>query len=160
MNVILCGFTCTGKSTLGREVAKQLDISFIDTDDLLGDVRALYREIGDQAFREREREAIFSLRNVKNSLIATGGGSFVLEENCAFLKSIGRIIYLKTECQTLYPWLEKQGWPAFFQGKSLEEMVKHRSPVYERVADFVIDTEQHDSKQIIEKIITIANSMG
>nr|NGX53950.1 Shikimate kinase [Chlamydiota bacterium] len=93
MNVILCGFTCTGKSTLGREVAKQLDISFIDTDDLLGDVRALYREIGDQAFREREREAIFSLRNVKNSLIATGGGSFVLEENCAFLKSIGRIIY-------------------------------------------------------------------
>ncbi|NGX54515.1 MAG: Shikimate kinase 1 [Chlamydiae bacterium] len=160
MNVILCGFTCAGKTTLGREIAKQLAIPFIDTDDLLGDVRSLYREIGDQAFREREREVIFSLRDVKNSLIAIGGGSLILEENRSFLKGLGQIVYLKTAYQTLCPRLEKREWPAFFQEKSMAEMARLRLPVYEQVADFVIDTELHSSKQIIAKIIMFANIRG
>ena len=85
-NLILVGFSCSGKTTLGRNVARRLRLTFVDSDRYLEDMTGrsipdIFREEGEAAFRAIEREAIARIMAEKDQVVSTGGGAFVDPEN-------------------------------------------------------------------------------
>ena len=79
MNILLTGFMCAGKTTIGRKLAKLLEYNFIDTDieieeDQGCSVEDIFKYGGEECFRDMETKILEKLKNVQNSVIATGGG--------------------------------------------------------------------------------------
>ena len=105
MNIILIGFKNCGKTTIGKILAHTLNYKFIDTDTLLEKYYfqrqglllpsyKIHHQEGEMKFRQIEKSAINTLLNVKKTIIATGGGSVLNQENVNFFKKIGKMIYL------------------------------------------------------------------
>ena len=81
MNILLTGFMCAGKTTIGRKLAKLLEYSFIDTDTEIEEdqgcsVTDIFKYGGEECFRDMETRQLEKLKSVDNSVIATGGGDY------------------------------------------------------------------------------------
>src|SRR5919199_1262785 len=81
-NLVLVGFSCSGKTTLGRNVARRLRMTFVDTDRFIEEMTGrtipqIFREDGEAAFRAFEREAVGRIMAERNQVVSTGGGAFV-----------------------------------------------------------------------------------
>src|SRR5205085_11864828 len=97
--VFLVGFMAAGKSTVGRALARKLNFQFVDLDDKIEakaqkTVRDIFAEFGEAHFRQLEREAIQACGELKNTIVALGGGAYIAEENRAILRSIGITVWL------------------------------------------------------------------
>ena len=95
MNIIIIGFMGSGKTTIGRKLAKLIEYSFVDTDSEIEDdqgcsVSEIFKYGGEECFREMETRLLEKLKNIDNSVIATGGGIVLREENRKMLKGIGK----------------------------------------------------------------------
>lgn len=101
-NIVLVGYMGSGKSTVGKELAKLTGAELIDTDTYIEEqegcsIKEIFARSGEEAFRNIEREAIRKLAASRyNTIIATGGGAVIKSENREMLKSMGKVIYLKT----------------------------------------------------------------
>ncbi|MDN3507785.1 MAG: shikimate kinase, partial [Simkaniaceae bacterium] len=118
------------KTTQGACLADELGCDFLDTDDLLGTPRALYEKLGEEKFREKEKEAILSLRFDEPTVIALGGGAILDQEIENFCRSLGEIIYLDVPYETI---LTRTILPARFTKKLYDE----RKKKYEAIANGV-----------------------
>ena len=110
-NVILIGFMGSGKSSVGKALAKKLERKFIDMDDEieLGEEKSIndiFTEYGEDHFRELETNYLEKLLTKKNKVISTGGGVILKEENIAILKRIGTVVFLHTTYEALLKNLE------------------------------------------------------
>src|SRR5947209_19012406 len=81
-NLVLVGFSCSGKTTLGRNVARRLRMQFVDTDRFIEEMTGrtiphIFREDGEAAFRAFERDAIGRIMAERNQVVSTGGGPSV-----------------------------------------------------------------------------------
>ncbi len=90
----------SGKTTIGRKLAKLIEYSFVDTDSEIEDdqgcsVSEIFKYGGEECFREMETRLLEKLKNIDNSVIATGGGIVLREENRKMLKGIGKRVYLR-----------------------------------------------------------------
>src|SRR4030081_3858865 len=99
-NLILVGFSCSGKTTLGRNVARRLHLTFVDTDRFIEEMTGrripdIFREDGEPAFRQYEREAIARITQRCNQVVSTGGGAFVDPENRDLLRTGNLVIHLE-----------------------------------------------------------------
>jgi len=97
--IFLVGFMGSGKTTVGRVLARRLKYAFFDLDELIAhavgeSVQEIFAEHGEGEFRRLERQAIQSCRNMDHSVIALGGGAYVSEENRIALREIGRSVWL------------------------------------------------------------------
>jgi shikimate kinase len=117
-NLVLVGFSCSGKTTLGRNVARRLRMPFIDTDRFIEDmagrgVPQIFREDGEAAFRVLEREAISRIMAERNQVVSTGGGSFIDPENREKLRTGNLVIHLEVRPETVVDRLRnsKSGRP-------------------------------------------------
>lgn len=162
MALILSGFACAGKTTLGKRVAQKLSIPFFDTDHLIEaqtgfekKVSQIWVEEGEYRFRTRETEGIHTLKK-EPSVIALGGGALLSKKNCAYLKHIGQIIYLKGSLTLLYERLIKRGLPAYLNKERpyahLEEIALDRFPLYEATCDAIIEIDRLSEEEIITTI--------
>jgi len=124
---------------------------FIDTDDLIGETEKKYRELGEEAFRELEHQAIVSLKNVKNSVISLGGGVVLRADTVALLQKLGEMIYLEASFETLR--IGKV--PAFAQTKSLQEIYHVRKPIYESISARKINIDQLDEAGVLAALVSI-----
>jgi shikimate kinase len=105
-NLILVGFSCSGKTTLGRNVARRLRLQFVDTDRFIEDttgrtIPEIFREDGEAAFRAIEREAIARIMAHGNQVVSTGGGAFVDPENRDRLRGGNLVIHLQVRPETV-----------------------------------------------------------
>jgi shikimate kinase len=105
-NLILVGFSCSGKTTLGRNVARRLRLTFVDTDRFVEEMTGrsipdIFREDGEAAFRAREREAISCIMAERNQVVSTGGGAFVDPENRQKLRDGNLVIHLQVRPETV-----------------------------------------------------------
>jgi shikimate kinase len=105
-NLILVGFSCSGKTTLGRNVARRLRLTFVDTDRYIEEMTGrripdIFREDGEASFRQYEREAIAQILEQRNQVISTGGGAFVDSENRAKLRGGNLVIHLQVQPETV-----------------------------------------------------------
>ncbi len=105
-NLILVGFSCSGKTTLGRNVARRLRLEFVDTDRFIEEragrsIPDIFREDGEAAFRQFEREAIDELMQRCNQVVSTGGGAFVDLNNRRRLRDGNLVIHLQVRPETV-----------------------------------------------------------
>lgn len=146
-NIVLCGMPSAGKTTIGRQVAKELKREFIDIDNeiekLTGRTTAnIIEEKGESYFREIESGIIKNVAKKNGTVIALGGGSVIEEENVIVLRQNGIIVWLKRDLKLL----NIENRPLSSQ-KGVEQLYRERKKLYCRAADSEI--ENNDS---IEKI--------
>ncbi len=159
MLIFLIGLPSSGKSTLGRLLAKQLNWQFVDTDDVImanNQGREIYEifKRGELYFRSCEHNALKqAIRNYDNAIISTGGGICDTESNIKLLRENGLNIYLKVSvkelfkrCQKTRPWMKLS---------DLEAKNIKRSPLYEKVADRIIDCTDLKKQCIVDRIVKI-----
>ena len=148
----------SGKTTLGKFLAQKIGSSFLDLDAWVEmktgqAIKDLYQNLGEQAFRALEAKHLQALSSFKG-ILALGGGSFSLEENRLFLRKLGSICYLKISFEALETRLAQTRYPVFaktvFERKILFET---RTPVFEKEADKVFDTEHQTLEEICQAII-------
>lgn len=171
MNIILIGFRGTGKTTIGKILAQRLDKGFIDADEYLEQkqgktIKDIFAEGGEKLFREIEARIIEELCLLNDRIIATGGGAILREENVRSLRKNGIIIFLDADVNTLYkricrdaqtqrkrPNLTNRG--AY---EEIEYLLAYRRPLYDRMADFVINTAQISKNDAANKIIAFISN--
>jgi shikimate kinase len=117
-NLILVGFSCSGKTTLGRNVARRLRLTFVDTDRFVEELAGrtipeIFREDGEAAFRALESDAIDRIMAEQNQVVSTGGGAFVDSENREKLRNGNLVIHLQVRPETVVDRLRnsKSGRP-------------------------------------------------
>ncbi len=155
-NIILCGFMGSGKTTLAKNLSKELNMPLIDTDEEI--VRAQGRTIaeifasdGEDYFRRLETELIKKLSETKGNVISLGGGLAVNKANHPYLKAAGTVILL--DCgikQTLNRITGDSSRPLTAGGtQDIITRYNFRKPIYESVADIIIDSS-HSKKRTLE----------
>jgi len=158
-NLILIGYMGCGKSTIGSKAARAFDYRFMDTDAMIEQeegrtIAELFAQNGETYFRERETETIKRLlAEPKGFVLATGGGLPMQEQNRSLLKKLGTVIYLKCSQETLVERLSGDTKRPLLATGELEEKVRTmlavRGPVYESVADVVLETNGKSFYEII-----------
>src|ERR687887_514804 len=105
-NLVLVGFSCSGKTTLGRNLARRLRLQFVDTDRLIEDlagrgISEIFTDEGEAGFRAYEREAIAQVMSQTHQVVSTGGGAFVDPDNRQRLRDGNLVIHLQVQPETV-----------------------------------------------------------
>jgi shikimate kinase len=105
-NLVLVGFSCSGKTTLGRNMARRLRMRFVDSDRYIEEVTGrsipdIFREDGEAAFRSIEREVIAQIAAERRQVVSTGGGAFVDPANRDALRSGNLVVHLQVRPETV-----------------------------------------------------------
>lgn len=158
--VVLIGFMGSGKSSVGRELARRFGAPFVDVDERIesaagSPIRDLFAREGEPAFREREKAALREALSVKGCVIATGGGAFSDEENRALLRSYAPVVYLEAAVGTLLARLAGDLGRPLLRGGDREavvrELLSRRIPGY-RTADLTVRTDGRTVEEVAGKV--------
>lgn len=160
-NVVLTGFMGTGKTEVGREIARLLGYNFVDADDEIVrtegmPITEIFSKKGEPYFRDLETKIIKELSKRANSVISTGGGAVLREENTLALREKGIIVLLTARAETIYQRTKGDRTRPLLQVddplKKINELLSARMPYYLK-ADIVIDTEGKNPLEIAEEVI-------
>ncbi|MGI6330290.1 MAG: shikimate kinase [Zhaonellaceae bacterium] len=160
-NLVLIGFMGTGKTSLGRKLAKTLNKDFIDTDleieKLTGlSIPLIFKKHGEIRFRSEEKLMIKKVAMKDECVISTGGGVVLAPENMKALRKKGWIISLTASPEIVYSRIAKRNnRPLLYKHKSIEYiefLMKQREPYYKQ-ADLLLDTSKADSNTLVERVI-------
>ena len=164
-NIFLVGPMGAGKSAVGRQLARALHLSFMDSDDEIEsrtgvDIPFIFEKEGEAGFRKREAAAIDDLTRMDGVVLATGGGAIVDPQSRSRLGGRGFVIYLFTTVEQQYVRTSKgRERPMLENGdrrKTLEKLLESRDPLYREIADLVVPTDGRKvhavAKEIINKI--------
>jgi shikimate kinase len=161
--VVLVGPMGVGKTTVGKKLAKRLELPFVDTDAVItknhGDISAIFANRGEPAFREIESDVLVSLLN-EPAVISTGGGA-VLHEKSREALSLATVVYLSTDGKHIASRLKGGNRPLIKNGISdWRQIYNSRKPLYEQVADLTVDTSNSSLLQTIEAILEGLNKQN
>ena len=155
-NLFLVGMPGSGKSTLGRLLAKRLEKQFYDTDAELErrlgvTIPVIFELEGEPGFRDRESTIIGEFVPYTNVILATGGGAILRVPNRVALKQNGTVLYLHATPETLWERTRRSKHRPLLQAADpqgrLTELYEFRDPIYREVADFVVES---DSEQVVK----------
>lgn len=157
-NIVLIGMPGAGKSTIGVVLAKNLGMSFMDSDLLIQETEGkklheLIEEFGTDGFVKIEERVNASI-DVKNTIIATGGSVVYGEKAMEHLKSIATVCYLQLSYGAIRERLgdlTKRG-VVLKKGQTLRDLYEERVPLYEKYADMVIPCEKKGIREVVEFI--------
>jgi shikimate kinase len=161
-NIFLVGPMGAGKSAVGRHLARELRVAFVDSDDEIEsrtgvDIAFIFEKEGEAGFRKREAVVIDDVTRLENVVLATGGGAVILPENRTHLGSRGYVVYLYTSVeQQLVRTAKGRERPLLENGdrrKVLEELLAIRDPLYREIADLVVETDGRKVKAVANEII-------
>lgn len=160
-NIVLTGFMGTGKTEVGRELARLLDMKLVDVDAEIErsqkmTIKEIFRQFGEPGFRGIETEIIKKISENKNIIISTGGGAVLKQENMDIFRKNGIIICLTAAPETILKRTSNNTERPLLQVENplgkIKELLDFRKPFYEK-ADVMIDTEGKPPLQIAEEII-------
>ncbi len=161
-NVFLIGPMGSGKTAVGKQLAKLLHLHFYDSDAEIEhrtgvDIPYIFEKEGEAGFREREREVIDSLTSMRDVIIATGGGAVLLPENREHLASRGRVVYLQTGIeQQLERTRHGRQRPLLYTDnpeQKLRDLMAFRAPLYESIAAVVVPTDGRQVRAVAEEVV-------
>jgi len=161
MNIILIGFMGSGKSSVGRKLAKDLGMDYIDSDELIEKtekmkINDIFAKKGEAYFRGLETGVIKTLEDYDNFVISTGGGMVLRQENVKMLKNIGPIVLLWADAEVVYGRIKNQTHRPLLQvpdpKAEIGKILDIRKPIYNQVADFKVDTAQLSIDETVERI--------
>ena len=127
-NVFLVGAMGSGKTSVGRQLARELGMDFIDSDEEIEkctgvDIRFIFEKEGESLFREREKAIISNLTQMENLVLATGGGSILDAKNRQLLNTNGIVVYLETSVKQQLLRTQKSKTRPLLVGKNPEAVL-------------------------------------
>ncbi|MBO5936313.1 MAG: AAA family ATPase [Clostridia bacterium] len=150
-NIVLVGMPGSGKSTIGKALAKKLGRDFIDTDDVItqkhGVISEIFSQYGESYFRDRESEAVADTAKQSSLVIATGGGAILREENVDMLRQNGVIFFLNRPLEDIIPTDDR---PLSSNLKDLKKCFDERYDKYKASADFEIFVNGNIENSVIK----------
>jgi shikimate kinase len=161
-NVYLVGLMGAGKTTIGRSLARQLDLEFIDTDREIEartgvSIPTVFEIEGEEGFRKREAQVIADLSRLSGRVVATGGGVVLRAQNRANLRASGFVVYLNVPPYTLWERTRHDRNRPLLQVDDpllkLKELYSQRDPLYHEVADLVVDGSRNNAQGILQLLI-------
>lgn len=166
-NIILTGYMGSGKTTVGRNVAKMTHYTFVDTDEMIVEqqhrsIREIFAEEGEQAFRDMETALLRQLIAEKKEhlVISTGGGMPLRKENRQLLSQLGIVVYLKACPETIYNRIKGDTTRPLLQCEDpmgrIGEMIAVREPLYKEGAVFTVDVDELIQSEAAAEILKIS----
>ena len=160
MKIYLVGFMACGKTTIGRELAARINEPFFDLDELVEaaekmSVKEIFFQMGELYFRKRERDLLRSTKHLESAVIATGGGTFAVDENIQFIQSEGLSVYLSAPYALLRARIGDKAAdrPLFRDDLSTHELYANRIRYY-RMADITIEIREEETPvEIVERLL-------
>lgn len=154
-NLVIIGMPTSGKSLTGKLLAEKLKLPFIDTDCLIEKregmkIKEIFHHYSNKGFREKEEQAIESIRNLTGHVIATGGGAILRQSNIDVFESNGIFFYLDKSLKKLHPSSSR---PLSESKKDLQKLYHERIAIYSYLADYRIqDKRSFQAAEMIAKI--------
>ncbi len=158
-----------GKTTIGRQLARELSLEFHDSDQEIearagADIAWIFDVEGEEGFRERETHMLDELTAREGVLISTGGGSVLRDENREMLKARGAVVMLDTSVELQLKRTEKDKKRPLLQRGDREETLRRmrieRQPLYESVADVKVFVGEGSSKRLVGGIVKSLREKG
>jgi len=159
--ICLIGLPGSGKSTVGRQLARRLGLSFVDSDHVIEErlgcsIREYFEREGEERFRDLEESVIDDLTLHHQGVLATGGGAVLRPANRSRLHERGRVIYLRSTPEDVFRRLRHDATRPLLQVKDplgrLRDLFAARDPLYREAAHFVIDTGRPSVAMLLNTI--------
>jgi shikimate kinase len=164
MNIVLIGYRCTGKTSVGRKISERLKIPFYDADELITEhtgktVREIVDRGGWDLFRKEEKAIIRGLSFLADTVIAVGGGAVMDGENREALKRNGLFLWLTADVHTIIQRMRndstgEERCPPLASDcaeREISGILEQRIPIYRQLSDFTIDTSERDIDAIADE---------
>lgn len=161
-HIILIGFMGCGKSSVGKRLAKVMNLPFVDMDAMIVEksgmeITTIFETHGEAYFRKLETETLLELADsTEQMVISAGGGMPVQSQNQPILKEMGTVILLEASLDTLVERLQYDNTRPILKGGNLREKIeslqKERKAAYEQVGDVKIVTDGKNFMGIIDEI--------
>ena len=160
--ISLIGLPGSGKSTVGRQIARRLQLPFFDSDHVIEQqigcsIRVYFEREGEEAFRDVEASVIDELTLKGSGVLSTGGGAVLRTANRQNLHKRGQVIYLNSSPEELFRRLRHDKSRPLLQVADplgrLRELHKTRDPLYRETAHFVIDTGRPSVATLVNMIV-------
>jgi shikimate kinase len=161
-HVALVGFMASGKSTIGRKLARKLGWPFFDTDALVvrahGPILGIFATEGEEAFREYEHTAISqALAHPRASVVALGGGALTVDANRRILENSAHCVFIKVSAEQIFARVHRSRELRPVLGPAptlarIEKLYASRMPEYER-AERVVDAAHRSDAKVVDEIV-------
>ena len=161
MTLALVGLPGSGKSTVGRQLARRLGLQFSDSDHVIEQrlgcsIRSFFEREGEAAFRDAEESVIAELC-MQDGVIATGGGAVLRSANRERLRACGHVVYLYTRPEDVFRRVKHDKGRPLLQVDDpmtkLRELHAQRDPLYREVAHLVVETGKPSVPSLVSTII-------
>ncbi len=157
----MAGFMGTGKSRIGWELSRRLQLTFVDTDRVIERVSCMriadiFELYGETTFRDYETEIVRRCVRLDEVVISTGGGTVVRQENRDMLRARGPVVVLTASPETVFKRTRRNRRPLLERGDPLERismLMAARQPAYDEVASFRVSTDGRESVDVVEEIV-------
>ncbi|HZN47134.1 MAG TPA: shikimate kinase [Ramlibacter sp.] len=162
MILFLVGMPGSGKSTVGRHIARRLALPFVDSDHVIEQrlgcsIREYFAREGEDAFRDIEQQVLAELAQGADAVVATGGGAVLREANRRALRDGGKVIYLRSAPEELYRRLRHDTQRPLLQVEDplarLRSMHAERDPLYRETAHFQIETGRPTVPTLVNMVV-------
>ncbi|HEY0825668.1 MAG TPA: shikimate kinase [Ramlibacter sp.] len=162
MILFLVGMPGSGKSTVGRQLSRRLQLPFFDSDHVIEQrlgcsIREYFEREGETAFRDLEEQVLAELAAGPDAVVATGGGAVLREANRRTLRAAGKVVYLRSSPEELYRRLRHDTQRPLLQVADpmakLRSLYAERDPLYRETAHFHIETGRPSVPTLVNMII-------
>ncbi|MGA1846743.1 shikimate kinase [Deferribacter abyssi] len=167
MNIYLIGFMGTGKTTVGKILAKKLGKKFYDLDELIEKkvgktIRDIFIDDGEEQFRKIETEVLKDVAAGRDYVIATGGGLLTTVGNYEVMKESGVVITLAASAESIYERLkDDKSRPLLMVDNVIDEIKRlmfERAPLYIK-ADYIVDTSDVPPEKVVDEIMEFLDEL-
>ncbi len=144
MNIVLCGFMGSGKTSVGKELAKITGKKFVDTDELIESeqgvsISEIFSSHGEDYFRDLEFEICKKISKMDNVIVSTGGGAMTYERNVKVIKENGVVIFLDASFDVICSRIGNgETRPLFKNRENAKKLYEERKSKYEKASDYTL----------------------
>jgi len=160
--IFLIGPMGAGKTTIGKQLAQSLGMTFGDSDHEIQrrtgvDIPTIFEYEGEEGFRQREQQAIDDLTQVDNQVLATGGGAILRAENRQHLSARGIVVFLACSPEQQFERTYRDRNRPLLQTEDplerLKALMAEREPLYLSTADYMVSTEGRSAATVANEIL-------
>ena len=160
--IALVGLPGSGKSTVGRQLARRLQLPFFDSDHVIEErlgysIREVFERDGEESFRNREEAVLDELSQISRAVISTGGGSVIRPGTRQRLRERGQVVYLNSTPEEIFRRLRHDQNRPLLQVADpltkLRDLYAARDPLYRETAHFVIETGRPSVATLVNMIV-------
>lgn len=159
--IVLVGLMGAGKSTIGLRLARRLNLSFIDTDNLIQDrvgcsIKEMMKYVDDNFFRNKEHEIVKEVLDYSPCIISTGGGTYIDPRNRELIKQKAISIWLKADYDVILDRVSRRNTrPLLEEGDKaqiIRQLIDERYPIYAE-ADIIVNSDDGSHMIIVDSIL-------